>query len=216
MKPGYLMAWLTLASVMVAGQNAADTNSTRTKSNLTLAARVDSYLLPNVRGNNFAGAVLVANDGKIEFEKAYGLANMELGVPNTLNTRFHIASVSKPITAAAILLLAQQGRLSVNDPLSKYVSDYANGDKITIHHLLTHTSGIRNVNNFPEYNEKSRQHLTLLQIIELFKNKPLEFTPGEKYSYSNSNYNLLAYIIEKVSGKGYGEFVQEHLLRPAG
>src|SRR5207247_487586 len=105
MKPGYLMAWLTLASVMVAGQNAADTNSTRTKSNLTLA-RVDSYLLPNVRGNNFAGAVLVANDGKIEFEKAYGLANVELGVPNTLRTRFHIASVSKPFTAAAILLLA--------------------------------------------------------------------------------------------------------------
>ncbi len=179
-----------------------------------LAAKLDAYVQPYVAGNNFSGAILISAKGKILFEKAYGMANYELAVPNSPQTRFHIASISKSFTAAAILLLQQRGLLSVNDPLAKFIPDYPNGDKITVHHLLTHTSGIPNVNNFPEYAERSKTRLTLAQVIQMFKDKPLEFAPGARFSYSNSNYNLLAFIIEKVAGNGYGDFLKQNIFVP--
>ncbi len=175
---------------------------------------MDAYVNRYVEGKNFSGAVLIAHGGKILLAKGYGMANYELGVPNTPRTKFHIASTSKPFTAAGILLLEERGALRVEDPLSKYVADYPNGDKITIHHLLTHTSGIPDVNRFPEYDRESKFPHTPAQLIDLFKNKPLDFQPGERYGYSNSNYNLLAYIIEKVSGKRYGEFLRENIFAP--
>jgi CubicO group peptidase (beta-lactamase class C family) len=111
-------------------------------------------------------------------------------------------------------MLEQRGQLQVKDTLAKFIPDYPQGDKITVHHLLTHTSGIPNVNNFSSYAEKSRSRLALSEIIPLFKDKPLEFEPGARFRYSNSNYNLLAFIIEKVSGKKYGEFLEENIFRP--
>jgi len=122
----------------------------------SLEARVEAYVEPYVRSNNFSGVVLLAREGKVVLRKGYGMANYELGVPNTPESKFHIASVSKSFTAAALLLLEQQGKLSVNDPLSKFIPDYPNGDRITIHHLLAHTSGIPDVNRLPGYEEKSR------------------------------------------------------------
>lgn len=181
-----------------------------------LETRVDAYVMPSVQSNNFSGAILIAKGDKVLVRKAYGIANLELGVPNTPETRFHVASISKSFTAAAIILLEQKGKLSTVDPLSKFIPDYPNGDKITVHHLLVHTSGIPNVNSFPDYNAKSRFSHSLEEIISWFKHEPLEFKPGERYSYSNSNYNLLAYIIEKVSGQPYGEFLRNNIFEPLG
>jgi CubicO group peptidase (beta-lactamase class C family) len=179
-----------------------------------LAARIDGYVKPYVDSGNFSGVVLVARGERKLLERAYGMANQELGVRNAPETRFHIASVSKSFTAAAILLLEQQGKLKVTDPLTKWIPDYPQGQKITVHHLLTHTSGIPNVNSFPDYDEKSRSPHTLEEVISWFKLKPLQTEPGSKYSYSNSNYNLLAYIIEKTSGQSYGEFMASNIFAP--
>jgi CubicO group peptidase (beta-lactamase class C family) len=179
-----------------------------------LSSQVDAYIQPYVASNNFSGVILIAREGKILVNQGYGLANRELAVANTPDTRFHIASVSKSFTAAAILVLEQRGKLSVKDPLSKFIPDYPNGDKITIHHLLTHTSGIANANNLPQYDERSKSRLSLNDVIAMFKNQPPEFEPGTKFRYSNSNYNLLAYIIEKTSGQNYGDFLRENIFTP--
>lgn len=181
-----------------------------------IEAKVDAYIKPYVDINSFSGAVLIARKGNVLLSKGYGMANVELDVRNTPQTRFHIASISKTFTAAAIMLLEERGLLRLTDPLTKYIPDYPTGDKITIHHLLVHTSGITNVNDLPEYNERSRFAQTPASLIELFKNKPLNFQPGARYSYSNSNYNLLAYIIEKTSGKSYGEFLKTNIFDPLG
>jgi len=181
-----------------------------------LEKRVDAYLAPYVAGKNFTGAVLIARGETVLASKGYGEANYALHVANTPATRFHIASISKPFTAAAVLLLEQQGKLSREDKLSRYLPDFPHGDEITLFHLLTHTSGIVNVNNLPEYQSAQRFPQTLESLVKLFKDKPLEFKPGERYQYSNSNYNLLAYVVEKASGKTYGEFLQESIFRPLG
>lgn len=180
-----------------------------------LTLKIERYLKPYIETNNFSGTVLIAKKGEVIFHKGFGLASVELNVPNTTTTKYHIASVSKTFTAAAILLLEQRGFLTTEDFLSKYIADYPSGDKITIHHLLAHTSGITNVNNLPEYNtDASLKHQTPETLISLFKNKPLNFQPAEKYQYSNSNYNLLAFIIERVSGKKYGDFLRDEIFIP--
>jgi len=181
-----------------------------------LEAKVDAYVRPYLEIKGFSGAILIASKGRVLLRKGYGMANYELDAPNTPQTKFHLASISKSFTAAAILILEERGLLSVSDPLSKYIPDYPDGDKITIHHLLIHTSGVPNVNNFPDYDAKSKFPQTPASIIEMFKNKPLTMKPGERYSYSNSNYNLLAFIIEQVSGKKYGDFLKENIFDPLG
>lgn len=181
-----------------------------------IADRITAYLAPFAETGNFSGAILVARRGQILFRRAYGMANYELQVPNTPETCFHIASVSKPFTAAAILQLQEQGRLDISDHLSRFVPDYPNGDKITLDNLLTHTSGIPNVNNLPDYDLFARAPHTLPELIAKFANLPLDFQPGTSYRYSNSNYNLLALILEKVSGESYGEYIKKHILDAAG
>src|SRR5262249_5401568 len=156
--------------------------------------------------------VLVARKERVLFKRAYGMANYELQVPNSTATRFHLASVSKPFTAMAILQLQEQGKLSVSDPVSRFVPEFPGGDRITVEHLLTHTSGIPNVNNFPDYDDFARSPHTLEQLVAKFAGVPLDFQPGSDYRYSNSNYNLLALILEKVSGEKYGDYVQKRIL----
>lgn len=181
-----------------------------------LAAKIDVYLQPFVESNNFIGVVRVSRGERVLFEKGYGLANYELGVPNGPSTRFHIASVSKAFTAAAILLLEERGKLSTSDPLSKHLPGYPGGDKIRLEHLLTHSSGIPNVNNFPDYGRESFFHHAPADIVALFRDKPLDFEPGTNNRYSNSNYNILALIIETVSGQSYGRFLQANIFDPLG
>ncbi len=188
----------------------AQADRSRTELEPTIAA----YLEPLLKTNNFSGVILVAKGDRILFEKGYGYADLEQRVLNGSDTAFQIASVSKPFTAAAILLLAERGKLDLHAPLSRILPDYPNGGKLTIHHLLTHGSGIPNINDFPEYGEIQLRTQEPTALVEAFKAKPLQFQPGSQYSYSNSNYNLLALIIEKVSGMAYGSFLEREILSP--
>ena len=179
-----------------------------------LEAGIRDYLDPLLRTNNFSGVVLVAKGDEIVFQQGYGFASVEHQVRNRPQTVFQIASVSKPFTAAAILLLAEQGKIGLDAPLTRILPDYPDGDRLTIHHLLTHSSGIPNINDLPEYEELQSRRSTPAELVAVFRGKPLEFEPGSRYSYSNSNYNLLALIIEKASGKSYGSFVKAAILDP--
>jgi CubicO group peptidase (beta-lactamase class C family) len=203
---------LTSLAMLTHAQPAPHASKPATHSKLETA--VDNYLRPYVETNNFTGTVLIAQKGQVLLQKGYGRANYELNISNTPETRFHIASVSKPFTSAAILLLQEKGLLKTSDTLAKFVPDYPNGDKITLRNLLTHTSGIPNVNDFPDYDEFAKSRHTVAELVAKFKDKPLEFQPGQKYRYSNSNYNLLAYIIEKVSGQSYGDFLKHNIFDP--
>jgi CubicO group peptidase (beta-lactamase class C family) len=170
-----------------------------------LAKKIDAYIRPFVESENFPGAILVARGDNILFSKAYGMANYELKVPNTPRHRFHLASLTKMFTAAAVLLLEERGKLATSDTVAKFLPDYPNGDKILLEHLLTHTAGVPNA-DFSE--GEGRVGYTTEQLVAKFKTKPLDFEPGSRARYSNSNYNLLAYIVEKVSGQSYGEYLK--------
>lgn len=181
-----------------------------------LAKRVDAYMRPYVESGNFSGNVLVARGERILVERSYGQASYELAVPNSARTRFHIASVSKPFTAAAVLLLEQQGRLALADPLSRFVPDFPNGGAITLEHLLTHTSGLRDINSAPFYEAESRKPQTPESLVRLVKTLEPLAAPGGRYAYSNANYNLLAYVIERASGMSYGDYLRTAILDPLG
>ncbi|MDQ4088227.1 MAG: beta-lactamase family protein [Pseudomonadota bacterium] len=181
-----------------------------------LEQQVETYLQPLLRTNNFSGVILVAAGDRIVLHKAYGHASIEHQVPNRAETRFQIASVSKPFTAAAIMLLAEQGKIDLHAPLSAVLLGYPNGDRLTIHHLLTHTSGIPNINDFPEYEEIQRRPHSPAELVAHFRDRPLEFEPGSRYAYSNSNYNLLALIVERASGSEFGSFLNSAILAPLG
>lgn len=165
----------------------------------------------------FMGTVLVAQDGKIVLDKGYGFANLEWEVPNTPTTKFRLGSITKQFTAASILLLEERGKLKIDDPVKKYMPDApAAWDKITIFHLLTHTSGIPNFTSFPDYEPTQAIPTTPEKLVERFRDKPLEFEPGTKWNYSNSGYVLLGYLLEKISGQSYSDFVQHNILTPLG
>src|SRR3990172_579170 len=182
----------------------------------TVQAKVDEYINAYVNMEQFSGSILIAKGGNILVSKGYGMANYELDVPNGPKTKFRIGSVTKQFTAMAIIQLQEKGLLIFNDPLSKFIPDYPRGNEITLLHLLNHTSGIFNYNESKELQEKMKYPISLERLVESFKNTPLEFTPGEKYQYSNSNYVLLTYIIEKVSGKSYETYLQENIFQPLG
>lgn len=163
-------------------------------------------------------AILVAKKGEIIYKKAFGSADLELNVPMQADMVFKIASVTKQFTAVAILKLVEQGKIGLQDSLQKYIPDFpSKGHTITIEHLLTHTSGIRDYMqiDFRGINME-RWDYTPKQLIDSFKHYALAFEPGTKFSYSNSGYYLLGYIIEKVSGKSYQRYVQDNLLTPLG
>ncbi len=133
-----------------------------------------------------------------------------------LDTKFRIGSITKQFTAAAILRLQEQGKLSVRDPLSKFIPDYPRGSEVTLHHLLTHTSGIHSYTGKPNFLETVSAYTTPEDLIKSFKNDPYDFDPGKKWLYNNSGYFLLGYIIEKVSGQSYGEFLKQQFFEPLG
>jgi CubicO group peptidase (beta-lactamase class C family) len=180
-----------------------------------LDSRMDQIVQSYVGNQQFMGSVLVARGSDLLFSKGYGSANLEWDIPNTPATRFRLGSVTKQFTAASILLLEEHGKLSVNDPVKKYLPDApAAWDKITIFHLLTHTSGIPNFTAFPDYSKTEPFPVTPEQLVSRFRDKPLDFEPGEKWSYSNSGYALLGYLIEKVSGSTYQRFLTDNIFTP--
>ncbi|MBO0798016.1 MAG: serine hydrolase [Blastocatellia bacterium] len=182
-----------------------------------VTARLDEYMSAAAK-QGFTGSVLVGQDGKVIFSKGYGMANEEWNIPNTPQTKFRLGSITKQFTATAILLLQERGKLSVQDPICKYVSECPQAwEPITIHHLLTHTSGIpsyTDVKSPEEYRKLSLSPVTVTGFVDSFKSKPLEFAPGEKWKYDNSGYFLLGYIIEKVSGQSYEKFLQDNIFTP--
>jgi CubicO group peptidase (beta-lactamase class C family) len=181
------------------------------------AARMDQIVQSYVKDHHFMGTVLVARGGQVLLSKGYGSANLEWNVPNTPDTKFRLGSVTKQFTAASILLLEERGKLSVKDPVKKHMPDApAAWDKITIFHLLTHTSGIPNFTGFPDYAKLEPFAATPTELVARFRDKPLDFQPGEKWSYSNSGYVLLGYLIEKLAGTTYEKFVQENIFTPLG
>jgi len=177
-------------------------------------AIVDAIFNDVVHPGQPGAAVLVAKDGKILFEKGYGLADVERGTPVTLETTFNIASITKPFTAAAILKLREEGRLGLDDRLSKYIPDYPRGSEITIRHLLTHTSGIPDKLGGPAALATAAYPASRDYLIALFKYQPLDFDPGAQYAYSNPGYYLLGYIIEKASGQPYIEYLRNAFFKP--
>jgi CubicO group peptidase (beta-lactamase class C family) len=181
-----------------------------------IASRVQAYLAPFSETGNFSGSVLVARHGRVVYRHSNGMANYELRVPNSNATRYHIASISKAFTAAAILQLQEQGRLKLSDSVARYVPAFPNGDRITIDNLLTHTSGIPDINNFDDYDTFARSPHTVEQLVAKFAGLPLEFAPSSDQRYSNSNYNLLALVLENVTGESYDRYLRDHIFGPAG
>lgn len=188
------------------------------KSTDSYGQKIDSLISDYSRQNLFSGTLLVAHKGKIILKNAYNLANRELNVWNTNAMKFRIASLSKQFTALAILQLQEKKLLSVADPLSKFIPNFTEGQKITIHHLLSHTSGIPNITFFADFGTKCLQPITLPEEVEYLRvnTNKLDFEPGTKYTYSNSNYIILSYIIEKASGQSFENYLQEHILKPLG
>ncbi len=183
-----------------------------------MAKRLSDYLDGLVAKDRFSGAVLLAKDGKPVFKKAYGLASKRYNVPNRVDTKFNLGSMNKMFTGVAICQLAQQGKLSFDDPIIKHIPDYPNkevAEKVTIHHLLTHTSGLGSY-----WNEKYENDWKTIRTVEGFLNtfvdEPLAFEPGERFQYSNSGPIVLGRIIEKITGQSYYDYVRENIYQPTG
>ena len=188
----------------------------RIAQNPAQTAELDAYLQAHYETGRFMGAAIVSQSdefqsGETVFVNSYGMANLEHQVPHTRSTKFRIGSITKQFTAAAILQLQDRGLLDVQAPIATYLPDYPNGERITLHHLLTHTAGIPNLN---DYLELIKQPITLEDLIARFRDLPLDFEPGEQYRYSNSGYTLLTQVIEQVSGQSYADYLQTQLFTP--
>lgn len=182
-----------------------------------LSSTLDKMVAAEFPAKGTGCAVLVAEKGKILYKKGFGMANLELEVPMKPEMVFRIGSITKQFTAICILQLLEQGKLSLEDDITKYIPDYrTDGNKITIENLLTHTSGIPSYTEMDQFDTLSRTDMEPLEFIAMFKNEALNFAPNTKWEYSNSGYFILGYIIEKVSGKTYADYVEEMIFKPLG
>ncbi len=169
---------------------------------------IDYLLSTYEKANQFSGSVLIAKKGKVIFEKSYGYRDAEKGEKNTNESKYKIFSTTKMFTAAVVLMLEEQGKLSLEDKLSKYYPDFPKADSITIKHMLSHTSGIPAVAEGSEYTTDEKT------LLNCFVGRSLDFSPGKGWNYCNSNYYLLGYIIQKVTGKEYDKVIEEFILKP--
>jgi CubicO group peptidase (beta-lactamase class C family) len=182
-----------------------------------LKPKIEQYLAAQAKVQQFGGAVLVARDGQVLFSGGYGPANAEWGIQNTVDTKFRLGSITKQFTATAVLRLQEQKKLSVQDSICTYLSPCPDTWKpVTVQHLLTHTSGIPSYTGSPEYGKTMMMPKTIDDMVAGFRDKPLEFAPGEQFKYNNSGYFLLGVIIEKVSGKKYEDVLRDEIFVPLG
>lgn len=180
--------------------------------------KIDRYLQAYYDTGKFQGSVLVAEKGKVVLRKGYGMANIELSVPNGPNTKFRLGSITKQFTAVLVLQQAAQGKVRLKAKIIEYLPEYpaGNGNRMTVEHLLTHQAGVPNYTT-PEFMRKySRQPFSPVELARTFWEKDLDFDPGTKYAYSNSGYHVLGLLIEKVTGKSWEEALRENILKPAG
>jgi len=208
----FLMGVLFCCIICSCTNRAADSFSDTEQNNqYNIASELDEYMTSYNENSSYkySGAILVAKGDEILLNKGYGMANYEEDISNEPNSVFAIGSLSKSFTAAAIMQLQEKQLLSVEDPISKYIDGHERGDDITIHHLLTHTSGLKRDGLVYGLNGVS-----LKENIDYIIKASLLFEPGEDYSYSNAGYNILAAIIEKVSGKSYNEYIRDNIFVP--
>ena len=183
------------------------------------SAKIQEVLALAHKYRQFNGSALVAENGKVVYKGAFGLANMEWNIPNTPDTKFRLGSITKQFTATVILQLVEQGKIKLDGKLSDYLPDYRKdvGEKVTIHHLLTHTSGIPSYTSQPGFFENvSRNPYKVDEFVKKYASGNLEFEPGSKFLYNNSGYFLLGAIIERVTGKPYEQVLQENIFNPVG
>lgn len=184
-----------------------------------IGRKLDVLLRRLAGADAFSGVVLVAKDGKPFYTKAYGQANRGWKVPNRLDTRFNLGSMNKMFTAVSIAQLVEKGKLSYKDKVGKLLPDYPNKDvaeKVTVHQLLTHTSGLGDIFNDRFFAASRTRFRTVRDFFPLFVDDPLRFEPGARFDYSNAGYQVLGAIIEKASGQSYFDYIREHVYKPAG
>lgn len=182
-----------------------------------LVRAIDTLLADTYATTEPGAAVLVAREGHILYRTGIGMANLELGVAIEPHMVFRLGSITKQFTAVSILMLMEQGKLSLDDDITTFLPDYpTQGHRVTVEHLLTHTSGIKSYTEMTSWPPLWRTDMTLQELIDFFKNEPLVFAPGERWSYNNSGYVLLGAIVEAVSELSYEEFLQRHIFEPLG
>lgn len=182
-----------------------------------LEATIDSLLQAKYKPNAPGATFLIAKEGAIIYNKAFGLSNIELDVPIKSNSVFEIGSMTKQFTAISIMMLMEKGKLNLDDEITKFIPDYpTHGNKITVHHLLTHTAGIKNFTSMKAIRNIATKDMTPSDLIDFFKNEPMDFNPGDEFKYSNSGYVILGYIIESVTGKSYADFVEQEIFEKLG
>ena len=181
-----------------------------------IESKLNEHIVKLESDGRFSGAVLVASKGELLLRQGYGMASYEHGVPNTPETVFRIGSMTKQFTAVCILQLVDKGIIQLHDSIDKFIPEFPNGDIITIHHLLSHSSGIWNLTSAKDVRESSRANHSVDDLISKFIDAPLAFAPGEGFNYSNSGYILLGKIIEVVTGTTYEEYLVDNVFTKIG
>lgn len=178
----------------------------------SIESKIDNLITSKFKSDNPGAVFLVAKEGKVMYRKAFGKANLEMDVDMQPEFVFEIGSMTKQFTAVSIAILEEQNKLSFQDEIVKFIPDYpTQGNKITIHDLLTHTSGIKDFTKLKELRNISKKDLSPKELVDFFKNEPMEFNSGEQFKYNNSGYIILGYIIEIISGNSYADFIQENI-----
>ena len=183
-----------------------------------VASQFDAILAKAFAADQPGAAVIVVQDGRVVYRKGAGMASLELGVALQPDMVFRLGSITKQFTAAAVMLLVEQGKIGLKDPIDKYLPGYPmQGHAITVEHLLTHTSGIQSYTDIPGWmTSRITSEMSVQELVDAFKKEPMQFAPGSQYRYNNSGYVLLGAIVEKVSGKTYEAFVTESIFKPLG
>lgn len=203
------IAFITMITVLLQGSCVASDNK-------ELITKIDNLLIDKFKPNNTGAVFLVSQGGVPIYRKAFGKSNLELEVDMKPENVFQIGSMTKQFTAVSILMLHEQKKLDVNDKIIKYLPDYPNGENITIHHLLTHTSGIKDFTKMKALWAVAKKDHSPKELVDFFKNAQVDFIPGEKFKYNNSGYAILGHIIELVSGETYEEFVEKYIFETLG
>jgi CubicO group peptidase (beta-lactamase class C family) len=215
--PRSVLVTLLVCVVSLGAAAAAQIAAPAQLSDATVAQRVDEYLQAEMRVNGFSGTILLARKGAPIVAKGYGLANVEWDIPNTPQTKFRLGSITKQFTSMAVMQLQQQGKLKVQDSICGYLTPCPDAWKpVTIHHLLTHTSGIPSYTGFPTYVSTMMIPKSTAEMVASFRDLPLEFDVGSQFKYNNSGYFLLGVIIEKVAGHPYEHVLRDQIFAPLG
>ncbi len=204
----FIVGWLLVGQV---------THTAFSQTATSVESQIDQIFQDFARQDDFQGAVLVGHQEKIVYQGAFGLANREWDITNTVDTKFNLASISKQFTAAIVMQLAEEGKLKLNQTISDYYSEYRKdvGKQVTLHQLLTHQSGIPNYTSLPfVWSDSLYRKYSREELVAKFASGDLEFKPGSQYQYNNSGYLILSTIIEKVTGKSFNEVFEERIARP--